>query len=111
MGAGFTGFEMTALGVMIFSLMTTWQFPLGVSAGLIGGVFALLVFMQFKGWIEHWEQLIIATISGAALFFFPFLQAGLGGLTALLMCGLVGLGCMVVGNLFLLVYNILARFL
>ncbi|RMH63413.1 MAG: serine/threonine protein kinase [Cyanobacteria bacterium J003] len=111
MGAGFTGFEMAALGVMVSSLMTSWQLPLGVSAGVIGGVFALLVFMQLKGWIEHWEQLIIGTLSGAALFFFPSLQAGLGGPTALLMCGLVGLGCVVVGNIFLLIYNVLAQFL
>ncbi|WP_399370777.1 protein kinase domain-containing protein [Thermosynechococcus sp. HN-54] len=110
-GAGFTGFEMTALGLMIFSLMTAWQLPVGVSAGLIGALFAFLVFLQYKRWIEHWEQLIIAVISGAVLFFVPLLQAGLGGVTALLICGLVGLGCVVVGNLFLLIYNILARLL
>ncbi len=110
-GAGFTGFEMTALGLMIFSLMTAWQLPVGVSAGLIGALFAFLVFLQYKRWIEHWEQLIIAVISGAVLFFVPFLQAGLGGVTALLICGLVGLGCVVMGNIFLLIYNILARLL
>lgn len=70
-GAGFTGFEMTALGLMIFSLMTAWQLPVGVSAGLIGALFAFLVFLQYKRWIEHWEQLIIAVISGAVLFLSP----------------------------------------
>ncbi|HIK36325.1 MULTISPECIES: serine/threonine-protein kinase [unclassified Thermosynechococcus] len=110
-GAGFTGFEMTALGLMIFSLMTAWQLPVGVSAGLIGALFAFLVFLQYKRWIEHWEQLIIAVISGAVLFSVPLLQAGLGGVTALLICGLVGLGCVVMGNIFLLIYNTLARFL
>lgn len=110
-GAGFTGFEMTALGLMIFSLMTAWQLPVGVSAGLIGALFAFLVFLQYKRWIEHWEQLIIAVISGAVLFSVPLLQAGLGGVTALLVCGLVGLGCVVMGNIFLLIYNTLARFL
>ncbi|HIK24328.1 MAG TPA: serine/threonine protein kinase, partial [Thermosynechococcus sp. M46_R2017_013] len=109
--AGFTGFEMTALGLMIFSLMTTWQLPVGVSAGLIGALFALLVFMQYKRLIEYWEQLIIAVISGTVLFSMPLLQAGLGGVTALLICGLVGLGCVVMGNIFLLIYSILARFL
>ncbi|MFN4066504.1 MAG: protein kinase domain-containing protein [Thermosynechococcus sp.] len=109
--AGFTGFEMTALGLMIFSLMTAWQLPVGVSAGLMGALFALLVFMQYKRWIEYWEQLIIAVISGAVLFFVPLLQAGLGGVTALLICGLVGVGCVVMGNIFLLIYSILAQFL
>jgi len=110
MASGFTGFEMTAIGLMCYGLMTTWGFPLSISAGLIGAIFALLVFLQYRRIVEHWEQLILGGLTAAALYFVPVLQAGLGAIPALLVCLLGGLACVVLGNVFLLVYSIISRF-
>jgi len=110
MAAGFTGFEITAIGLMFYSMITAWGVPLSVGAGCIGALFALLVFLQYRRIVEHWEQLIIGGITAAAVYFVPLLQGGIGALPALLVCLLVGLVCVVLGNVFLLVYSIVSRF-
>lgn len=109
--SAFTGFEMAALGLVLRGLILEWSFSLSVGAGILGMIFGLLVFLQFKGIVEKWEQLAIATVTGLAIFYVPLLQAGLGGMMALLVCGIGGLITLVIGNIFLVIYTLLSRLL
>ncbi|MDG2990276.1 protein kinase [Candidatus Synechococcus calcipolaris G9] len=107
--AAFTGFEMAALGLVLRGLILEWSLSLSVGAGILGMIFALLVFLQFKGIVEKWEQLAIAIVTGLVIVYVPLLQAGLGGMMALLVCGLGGLITLVIGNIFLVIYTLLSR--
>ncbi len=107
-GAAFTGFEAGALTLIGQGLLAQgWS--LGLVAGVGGGILALLIFLQFKGIVEKWEQLVVAGISAAALFLSPFLSVA-GGV-ALFMAGMAAVGLMVVAQVFLLIYTLLSKVL
>lgn len=108
-GAAFTGFEAGILGLVGHGLLIQGWASLGLVAGGVGIVLALLIFLQFKGVIEKWEQLVIAVISGAIVGFAPFLP--IVGVQALLISGMIAVGLVVIAQIFLLIYTLLSKIL
>ncbi|AFY60921.1 serine/threonine-protein kinase [Synechococcus sp. PCC 6312] len=108
-GAAFTGFEAGILGLVGYGLLTQGWASLGLVAGGGGVVLALLIFLQFKGVIEKWEQLVIAGLSAAVAWFMPFLP--LVGVQALLVSGMIAVGLVVIAQIFLLIYTVLSKIL
>ncbi|MDS3860198.1 protein kinase [Thermosynechococcaceae cyanobacterium BACA0444] len=108
-GAAFTGFEAGIIGLVGHGLLTQGWASLGLVAGGVGVVLALLIFLQFKGVIEKWEQLVIAVISGAIVWFAPFLP--IVGVQALLISGMIAVGLVVIAQIFLLIYTLLSKIL
>ncbi len=105
-GAGFTGFQATALGIILYSLTKTPLLVLGIGVMLLGG----LIFAQTRRWIENFDLVAITGISLALLWFFPVLRAGLS-VNILLFPIAIGLVSIATAALFRLVYIILSRIL
>lgn len=102
--AGFTGYEATLLALALEQFITS---P-GVGMGLWGGAMGLLVYAQYKRWIEKVDLMIIAGITLAiAVFLFrrsPELQR------LLILPVLVGAVLIAITALFRLIYQLIARF-
>ncbi len=106
-GAAFTGFESGVLGLVGYGLLNQGWASMGVIAGGLGALLALFIFLQFKGVIETWEQLVIATISAGLLWVLPFLP--LVGISGLIVAMMAAVGLVVVAQVFLLIYTLLSK--
>lgn len=104
-GAAFSGFEGALIAIALYSLLQSPLITLGVS-GLILGV---LIFAQFRRWIEKWDLLIIAAITLAIVLFIPALHKGSDIWAIALQAVAAGLIAITITALFRLIYNLLAR--
>lgn len=103
-GAAFSGFEGALIAIALYSLLQSQLIALGISALLLG----VLIFVQFRRWIEKWDLLIIAGIT-FAIFFIPILRGNLSIQNVGLMAVAAGLIAIALTALFRLIYNLLTR--
>lgn len=103
-GAAFTGFEGTLLMFAGLSL-------LGKGGLIIAGMaIAGLIISQFKKWIEGKDLPILAVIT-SLLMLIPYLHQGITLSTLFIYAILAGAGLCMGITLFLLIYQLLRRFL
>lgn len=106
-GAAFSGFEGALIGIAFLSLLHNPIIALGVSAVIL----SILIFAQFKRWIERFDLLIIPGITLAIIFFLKFLQAGLGIDKIVFLAVAAALVSIALTALFRLIYKLLSLIL
>jgi len=103
-GAAFSGFEGTLIAIAILSLVASPILTFMVTSVILG----IIIFSQTKRWIDKKALLIITTITLAVIFFFPFLQAGLGILQVVILSITASLTAVAFTTLFRLIYKFLS---
>ncbi len=104
-GAAFSGFEGALVAIALYSLLQSPLITLGVSALILG----VLIFAQFRRWIEKLEMLIIAGFTLAIVLFIPALHKGSNIQAIALQAVAAGLIAIALTALFRLIYNLLTR--
>ncbi|MBD2313268.1 serine/threonine protein kinase [Desertifilum sp. FACHB-1129] len=102
--AGFTGYEAALLALVLDG----WIASPGIAMGLWGGAIGLLVYAQYRRWIEKFDLTILAGIS-LAIAAFVFRGSPLLG-RLLIVPPLVGAALIAIVALFRLIYQLIARF-
>lgn len=105
-GAGFSGFEGGLIVTGLYSLLRRPEFALGAAAVIL----SLLIFAQFRRWIEKQDLLIIAGISLVIVWFVPVLRVVPAEQAALLAVA-AGLVAIALTALFRLIYKLLSLLL
>jgi serine/threonine protein kinase len=103
-GAAFSGFEGALIAIALSSLLKSPPITLGISAVILG----ILIFAQTRRWLEKLDLLIIGGISFLAIYFIPFLHAGLGSGQVIFYAVGAGLIAIAVTALFRLIYKLLS---
>lgn len=110
----FSGFEAGLVGLALFSFLGTTLVSTGAWLLLLG----VLVFAQWRRWIEKWDLIIIAGITLAVVLFVPALTAKIGSLLGidpktgvLVIAGLAALVAIAVTAIFRLIYKLLSLIL
>ncbi|BAZ66794.1 MAG: serine/threonine protein kinase [Pelatocladus maniniholoensis HA4357-MV3] len=105
-GSGFSGFEGGLIAIALYSVLRSTNMTLAACAVIL----AVLLLGQKQRWIEKTEMLVFVAGTFAAIFFFPFLRAGLTieQVTIISIAG--GLVAIAVTALFRLIYKLLTLF-
>lgn len=110
----FSGFEGGLIAIALFSFLGTTL----VSTGAWLLILAILVFAQWRRWIERWDLIIIAGITLAAVLFVPSLTPKIGSLlgieprlVVLIVATIAALVAIAVTAIFRLIYKLLSLIL
>ncbi|KJH71470.1 hypothetical protein UH38_11720, partial [Aliterella atlantica CENA595] len=110
----FSGFEGGLVGIALFSFLGTTL----VSTGAWLLILAVLVFAQWRRWIERWDLIIIAGITLALVLFVPGLTANVSNLigidsklVVLVIATLTAAVAIAVTAIFRLIYKLLSLIL
>jgi serine/threonine-protein kinase len=104
-GAAFSGFEGALIAIALYSLLQSQSITLGVSALILG----VVIFAQFRRWIEKWEMLIIAGFTLAIVLLIPALHKGSDIQAIAFLAVAAGLIAIALTALFRLIYNLLTQ--
>ena len=68
-GAGFSGFEVGLIAIALFGLLKNLPVTMGLSALIL----VVLIFAQYRRWIEKFDLLVISAIT-LGIFFLPVIS-------------------------------------
>ncbi|MCX7596643.1 MAG: protein kinase [Fischerella sp.] len=103
-GAGFSGFEGGLIAIALFSLLNSSTITFAATAVIL----AMLIFGQKLRWIEKTEMLVIAAATFGAVWYFPWLRAGLDIQQVAFLTVGAGLVAIAATALFRLIYKLLS---
>jgi serine/threonine protein kinase len=103
-GAAFSGFEGSLIAIALLSIVKNPIITLAIAFVVLG----ILIFSQTKRWLEKYDLLIIAGISFAIIFFFPYLRGGLGIQQVVVFVFAAALITIAITTLFRLIYKLLS---
>ena len=103
--AAFSGFEGALIAIALYNFVQSVNITLGVSALIL----TLVIFAQFRRWIEKWDLLIIAGITLSIVLFIPALHQESNISVVALQAVAAGLIAIALTALFRLIYNLLTR--
>ncbi len=106
-GAGFSGIQGGLIAIALYSLVKSPLITLVAS----GVILSILIFAQFRRWIEKFDLLIIPAISFAIIYFVPALHANLGIQLVIIYALAAGLVAIALTSLFRLIYRLLSLIL
>jgi serine/threonine-protein kinase len=106
-GSAFTGFEIALVGLSLFNLFPSPSIYMGLSGAIAG----LLIFGQYRRFIEKIDLVIIAGITLALVLFLPALRGSFLPIPIIIIAVLSGLGAISISILFLLIYRLLSFWL
>lgn len=102
--AAFSGFEGALIAIALYNFVQSVNITLGVSALIL----TLVIFAQFRRWIEKWDLLIIAGVTLAIVWFVPILDNSINKQAALLLAVAAGLIAIALTAIFRLIYKLLS---
>ncbi len=105
-GAGFSGIQGGLIAIALYSLVKSPVFTLVAS----GVILTVLIFAQFRRWIEKFDLLIILAISFAIIYFVPALHT-IGIQLVIIYSLAAGLITIALTSLFRLIYRLLSLIL
>ncbi|MGM3305229.1 protein kinase domain-containing protein [Anabaena sp. WFMT] len=106
-GAAFSGFEGALIAIALLSLVKNPIITLAISFVVLG----ILIFSQTKRWLEKYDLLIIAGISFAIIFFFPYLRGGIVLQQVVILAVAAALVSIAMTAIFRLIYKLLSSIL
>lgn len=101
--AGFSGFEGALIAIALYNFVQSVNITLAVAALVL----TLIIFAQFRRWIEKWDLLIIAGITLAVVLFVPVLDNSLDRQVVVLLAVAGGLIAIALTAIFRLIYKLL----
>lgn len=101
--AGFSGFEGALIAIALYNFVQSVNITLAVAALVL----TLIIFAQFRRWIEKWDLLIIAGITLAVVLFVPVLNNSLDRQVVVLLAVAGGLIAIALTAIFRLIYKLL----
>ncbi|AFZ58217.1 serine/threonine protein kinase [Anabaena cylindrica FACHB-243] len=106
-GAAFSGFEGALIAIALLSLVKNPIITLAIAFVVLG----ILIFSQTKRWLEKYDLLIIAGISFAIIFFFPYLRGGIVLQQVVILAVAAALISIAMTAIFRLIYKLLSSIL
>lgn len=103
-GAAFSGFEGGLIAIALLSLLQSPVITMGLSALIL----SVLIFAQFRRWIDIKDLLIFAAITSAIIFFVPLLRGALSIQNVAFLALAAGLVAIALTALFRLIYKLLS---
>ncbi len=101
----FVGFQSPLILIILMGLLPNPALSLGLGGMIIGGV----VYLLYKKTIEHWDLLIISSITLGVVLIFPTLMGTLPLTTVLFLALMGGAACVAITTIFLLVFKLISR--
>jgi serine/threonine-protein kinase len=102
--AGFSGFEGALIAIALYYFVQSVNITLGVSALIL----TLVIFAQFRRWIEKWDLLIIAGVTLAIVLFVLILDNSINKQAVILLAVAAGLIAIAITAMFRLIYKLLS---
>ncbi len=102
--AGFSGLEGALIVIALYNFVQSVNITLGVSALIL----TLVIFAQFRCWIEKWDLLIITGVTLAIVLFVPILDNSIKKQAVVLLAVAAGLIAISITAIFRLIYKLLS---
>lgn len=102
--AAFSGFEGALIAIALKSVLQSVNVTLAVSSLIL----TLVIFAQFRRWIEKWDLLIITGVTLAIVLFVPVLDNSIDKQAVVLLAIAAGLIAIALTAIFRLIYKLLS---